>query len=174
MINDLAIIENFLVEKERQELAIFLAEIRWVLEMKSYKVVEGTDKIFWGSFINSPQCIDFFYKKIESFLKQKVEILAIKANGQSHGQCGAWHPDIDEVKEGEDINQYFSLVYFPYDWLPEYGGHLIIDVDKTTSILPEFNKAVIFKSNIFHVGLEPTVHCKTLRVSIACTFKVIN
>ena len=50
----------------------------------------------------------------------------------------------------------------------------MIQKDKFISILPELNKAVIFSSHLFHVGLEPTTHCKTQRVSIACKFKVLD
>ena len=164
-------IERFFSEIEQQILAIFLAKKNWTLNNSSGYNYKESDRIFWAAPLTNPACIDFFYKKIKSGLKREIKIISIIVNGQAHGQCGSWHPDINDV---EDAQQYFTLVYFPYAWMPEYGGHLVIQKDKFISILPELNKAVIFSSHLFHVGLEPTTHCKTQRVSIACKFKVLD
>jgi Rps23 Pro-64 3,4-dihydroxylase Tpa1-like proline 4-hydroxylase len=58
-------------------------------------------------------------------------------------------------------------------WLPEYGGHLLLKEEDVTSILPKFNRGVIFESSIYHMGLEPSKHCPDIRESIACKFEVI-
>ena len=109
-----------------------------------------------------------FTKKISKSIKYDIVIDRLYANGQAHGQCGYWHSD---VAPGS-INC-FSLVFFLKEWKPEYGGHLLIKDPNLHSIIPEYNKAVLFDSTYDHLGMEPTIHCKTQRESIACKFRVI-
>ena len=70
-----------------------------------------------------------------------------------------------------------SIVYFLHkNWKPEYGGHLVFIDDNGNyidSIWPETNSAVFFNSNIKHCALEPTIHCKSQRVSVAYKCNVL-
>ena len=125
-------------------------------------------KMFWKKDLYLTSAVDLFTNKIEKTFNIKITIEQIYVNGQAHGQCGSWHRD---ALQGS-INQ-FTLIYFPRPWQPEYGGHLLYKIPDTISILPEFNKAVLFESTVEHVGLEPTYHCKTQRESVAVKFKAL-
>ena len=157
-------VQNFLNKDEQQELELLIKHGKW--DLSNYSFTKDVDRVFWSMPLFNQPCINIFQKKIENGINQKIKINRIRANGQAHGQCGSWHVDNNQPRS-------FTLVYFPYEWPPEYGGHLLIKSEEIISILPEFNKAVIFNSNLHHVGLEPTVHCKTQRVSVACVFKVL-
>jgi hypothetical protein len=162
------IIDNFF---NAQELDTLLDELKngyWKIGAQSLK--ETSDyPVFWFKDITSTGAFKLFTDKIESGIKRKIIIDRLYVNGQAHSQCGFWHRDVDEGT----INC-FTVVYFFKEWPPEFGGHLLIKTEKTISIIPEFNKAVLFDSTLEHMGIEPTIHCKTQRESIACKFRVIN
>lgn len=160
------VIDNFLTQEELKILEVEIAKGQWYLEGKSLN--KPFNPIFWYNNIFNTSINKLFTDKIQFGLKRKVEVDRLYINGQAHGQCGDWHTD---VAPGS-INC-FTIVYFFKEWLPEYGGHLLIRTDPVTSIIPEFNKAVLFDSTIEHVGLEPTMHCKTQRESIACKFRIL-
>jgi hypothetical protein len=125
-------------------------------------------KMFWKKDLYLTPAVDLFTNKIEKTFNIKPTVEQIYVNGQAHGQSGSWHRD---AVLGS-IN-YFTLIYFPRPWQPEYGGHFLYKKLDTISILPEFNKAVLIESTVEHVGLEPTYHCKTQRESVAVKFKVL-
>ena len=126
--------------------------------------------IFWYKELIHTRIKMLFYNKITTSIKFNIDILALYANGQAHGQSGIWHPDYPNNSNCK------TLVYFPNEWLPEYGGHLMIKKSENdiVSILPEFNKAVLFDSHLDHMGLDPSRHCLIQRESIACKFTPIK
>ena len=163
------IVPNVFNEQELEVIYNELINYNWELNNSSYR--EESVPLFWLKTIplNSKLCI-LFKDKIESGVRLKIEMLRIRVNGQTHSQCGEWH--LDNTFEGPNL---YSFVYFPMQWKPEYGGHLLLQVEDTVhSILPEYNKAVLFDTSLNHIGLEPTIHCKSMRESIACTFRIIN
>ena len=164
------VIKDFFNEKEQNLLASAIASSKWLLQGRTSP--DPSAGVFWCKRLEETEAVNLFHTKIEKGLKQKISIESLYVNGQAHGQCGHWHQDL-YPGQNYDLQHCFTLVYFPNHWLPEYGGHLMLQEDNITSILPEYNKTVIFSSSIFHIGLEPTVFCKTQRESIACKFRVI-
>jgi Rps23 Pro-64 3,4-dihydroxylase Tpa1-like proline 4-hydroxylase len=171
------IIPNVFNEKERNALRQELSNYSWNLNNYSSNI---NGPHFWGKYPfnrvkftkNSVICEELFKSRIEIATKLNIEIIRIHVNGQTHGQCGSWHTDAG-CHEPSDTA--FTLVYFPDKWLPEYGGHLLVKInDEVHSILPEFNKGVLFRTTTGHLGLEPSVHCSYMRESIACSFKVLQ
>jgi hypothetical protein len=160
------IIDKFFTNKEIDLLSIEIEKESWILDGFSNK--NSVNPIFWYKNIFNTKIFELFLDTIQRGIKRKIIIDKLYVNGQAHGQCGYWHTD---AVPGD--NNCFTVVYFNKEWLPEYGGHLLIKSSPVTSILPEFNKAVLFDSTFEHMGMEPTVHCKTQRESIACKFKVI-
>lgn len=160
-------ISNFLTEEEVIQLDRDASTRSWELTGRSVNI-SHTPK-FWFKDIFDTPLHPLFHNKIEKGIKNKICIDRLYINGQAHSQCGFWHTDVS----AEEINC-FTLVYFYQKWLPEYGGHLLVKTENVTSILPEYNKAVLFDSTLEHMGMEPTVHCKTQRESIACKFRIIN
>jgi Rps23 Pro-64 3,4-dihydroxylase Tpa1-like proline 4-hydroxylase len=178
--NTLLVIYNVFNDKERDALSQELNNYSWLLDNYSHNI---TDRLFWSKRLFYPRysanryydsiiCKDIFKSRIEIATKQQVEILRVHHNGQTHGQSGNWHTD-SGCHEPSDI--VYSLVYFPIKWQPEYGGHLLVKVNnEVQSILPEFNKGVIFRTTAEHLALEPSIYCKTMRESISCCFKVLT
>ena len=125
---------------------------------------------FWYNDIIHTDALSLFTEEIKIRTGLNIEVLKLYSNGQAHGQCGFWHVDAPL-----GMNGYLTLVYFYKKWKPEYGGHLMIkNNEEVVSILPEYNTAVLLDSTMEHMGMEPTVHCKTQRESIACKFRIID
>ena len=128
------------------------------------------EKLFWFKDLHNSQFIKpLFHNKAECILGKKVETFRVYGNGQAHGQCGSFHKDTPGCE--------YTIVYFLHkNWKPEYGGHLVFIDDNGNyidSIWPETNSAVFFNSNIKHCALEPTIHCKSQRVSVAYKCNVL-
>jgi len=167
--SNIIIINNFFNEEEVIQLEKDVASRYWELTGCSVAVENTQNPKFWYKNIIDTPLYLIFKNTIEKGIKNKIWIDKLYINGQAHSQCGTWHTDVPL-----DVVNCFTLVFFYQKWLPEYGGHLLIKTENVISILPEYNKAVLFDSTIEHVGLEPTVHCKTQRESIACKFRIIN
>ena len=176
VIKPLLIVSDVFNEAERNILNQHVSNYDWFLDNYSTSADDYNIPRFWARRPRDTHaafvCGEFFKSKIEASTKLKVEVLRIHINGQTHGQCGDWHRDASPDSPG--VEHTYTMVYFPKEWLPEYGGHLLIRLNgEIHSILPEFNKGVIFRRTTEHVGLEPTIHCKHMRESIACNFRVI-
>jgi Rps23 Pro-64 3,4-dihydroxylase Tpa1-like proline 4-hydroxylase len=108
-----------------------------------------------------------FISRIESIGFNIKKVNALYANGQSHGQCGNYHQD-------SKIPGNLTLLYYANDiWHPAWGGATVFLNERkepAESSYPAFNKAIIFDSEIFHAGLEPTSLFKGLRITVAFKF----
>jgi Rps23 Pro-64 3,4-dihydroxylase Tpa1-like proline 4-hydroxylase len=170
MLEQVQAIYNVFTPDEMLQLSIFVEQGSW--NLSGYSANNNT-KLFWKKDIFETPAYNLFSNKIQSLLNKSVVINELYVNGQAHGQSGNWH--VDQQPSTPHIRNDGTLVYFPKVWRPEYGGHLLIEKDQEIlSILPEFNKGVIFDSGLQHIGLEPTMYCMTQRESIACKFKVLT
>jgi Rps23 Pro-64 3,4-dihydroxylase Tpa1-like proline 4-hydroxylase len=166
--------DDFLNEEEYNLLKKEFENYKWEL-IGSSLVGDDSNSYHWDKDLKSSEFINsLFMNKVQGFLKKKIETIRIYANGNTHGQCGKTHVDVSEDLEGE----YYSLVYYFHEnWRPEYGGHLILMQPGgkiIENIFPKSNSAVLFNSKMPHCPLEPTVHCKHMRISIAYKFRVIG
>ena len=131
-------------------------------------------KQLWGE--EKSYEIEFLFRnKIESLFDIKLETVEMVLNGQAHGQCGSLHTD---EKEFFDKNsEYITLIYYAHrQWSPEQGGFTVV-IDRNNNIhsfYPKPNSAVLFNSRLHHVGLEPTIHCRTQRISFAQKLKILK
>ena len=160
------IINNFFKPNELSIINSETEKSKW--QLRGSSVEKTYTPAFWFKDIINTNIESLFKDHIERGIGHKIIIDRLYVNGQAHGQCGDWHTDVEP-----GVLNNFTIVYFNKEWQPEYGGHLLIKTEPVTSILPEFNKAVLFDSTIEHLGMEPTIHCKTQRESIACKFRVI-
>jgi Rps23 Pro-64 3,4-dihydroxylase Tpa1-like proline 4-hydroxylase len=170
-------IPNFLSEGEIKAFDHFCSHYVWELEGFSHT----DDKMFWKKDMWESKwgkCKDIestFKIKIESLLGIKVETERLYLNGQAHGQCGSMHTDVIEETITDD--KYITAVYYVNkQWSPEYGGFTVI-IDRQDNmhvVYPQPNSIVIFDSRFAHVGLEPTMHCKDQRVTLAHKMKIIG
>lgn len=130
-------------------------------------VGESLDKDFIRFFYMNLDGVDFFskffFEKIKKIIGEDFTLDTVYANGQVHGLCGSMH--CDDYSE----NAYTFLFYVNPNWEVHWGGGttLYLNPDKyeTANFIP--NSAILFKGNIPHVGLEPTRHCKDLRITVA-------
>ena len=84
---------------------------------------------------------------------------------------GSLHKDVEE-----DDNYYKTFLFYVNDWWGwEWGGETIfVEDDKIHKEFPMPNTGLLFSSNIIHAGLEPTRHCRELRVTLAFKMKEIT
>ena len=178
-LNQIYKIDNFLDKAEISAFDILCSHHPWQLNGFSHSI----DKIFWKKdlwpatgVIKKCELIESTFKtKIESFLNMKVETERLYLNGQAHGQCGSIHSDLLEDSDPEC--DYMTAVYYVNKtWSPELGGFTVIvdNSDNMHVVYPKPNSIVIFNSGFAHVGLEPTMHCKDQRVTLAHKFKVLK
>jgi Rps23 Pro-64 3,4-dihydroxylase Tpa1-like proline 4-hydroxylase len=132
----------------------------------------GTNvRVFWAKdMMKSDKVKNLLIDKIENFLGKKIIVDRLFANARSHGQCGNFHTDVPLNQEGECL----TFVYYIHKgWRPEYGGHLIFEINKEIiSYWPESNSAILFNSKMQHCVLEPTIHCKEFRMNLSMMFRV--
>jgi hypothetical protein len=154
------VINNFFNEEDLNLLNKEIQLSNW--ELSGFSIENSFNPKFWLKDIINTGAHKLFKSKIENGIKQEITIDRLYVNGQAHSQCGDWHTDV----KVNSINC-FTIVYFYKEWKPEYGGFLLIKETPIVAVIPEFNKAVLFDSTLEHMGMEPTIHCKTQRESIA-------
>jgi Rps23 Pro-64 3,4-dihydroxylase Tpa1-like proline 4-hydroxylase len=175
-INQIYKVENFLDQNEKSGLKNFVGSYMWTFNGFSHNPNSRIfwKKDFWGDILGHCDEIESTFRtKIEDILGLKLETRELYMNGQAHGQCGSFHQDV----EPDTIGDFITAVYFPQEeWSLEWGGFtIILDVNGNPHIIyPKPNSVVIFNSKLPHVGLEPTVHCTTQRVSMAHKFKILK
>jgi Rps23 Pro-64 3,4-dihydroxylase Tpa1-like proline 4-hydroxylase len=175
-LNQIYKIDDFLTVSEKEGLDHFANHYVWEFIGFSHDVQSRIfwKKDFWGDKLGKCQPIESTLRqKIESLFNIKIETTALYMNGQAHGQCGSFHTDVGLEDEGD----FLTILYYPQEfWTPEWGGFtVILDSDKNPHIIyPKPNSVVIFNSKFGHVGLEPTIHCNTQRVSLAHKIKIIG
>jgi len=176
-INQIYKIDSFLNETELAGFHYFCGHYIW--ELNGFSI--NTDKMFWKKDFwesNLGKCEPMentFKTKIEILLSIKIKTEKLYLNGQAHGQCGSIHSDVLEDFDPE-YNYMTAVYYVNKTWSPELGGFTVI-VDKLDNmhiVYPKPNSIVIFNSRFAHVGLEPTIHCKDQRVTLAYKFKVLK
>jgi hypothetical protein len=175
-LNQIYKIDDFLNTTEKDGLKHFTGHYVWTFSGFSH---DGQGRIFWkkdfwGDELGHCEPIESTFRtKVENIFNIKTETTHLYMNGQAHGQCGSFHTDVETDVDGD----FLTLVYFPQDfWSPEWGGFTVIldSVENPHIIYPKPNSAVIFNSKFPHVGLEPTVHCNSQRVSLAHKLKVLK
>jgi Rps23 Pro-64 3,4-dihydroxylase Tpa1-like proline 4-hydroxylase len=177
-INQIYKIDNFLNETEVAGFDHFCEHYVWELNGFSHSTKK---KIFWRKDFWQPKwgkCEPIeqtFTTKIELLLNIKLQTEDLYLNGQAHGQCGSIHTDV--LEESDEESDYMTAVYYVNKtWSPELGGYTVIidNSDNMHIVYPKPNSIVIFNSGFPHVGLEPTMHCRDQRVTLAHKFKVLK
>jgi hypothetical protein len=121
---------------------------------------------FWYmELINDEFFTNHMFNKIEVATNTKYKLNRMYANGQTHGISGSYHQDV----ESNDKESYKTFLYYvnPF-WDYQWGGSTIFhQAGENHNQLFIPNNGVLFDSTIYHAGLEPTRHCKELRVTVA-------
>ncbi len=169
------ITNDLLNEKEFENLLIITDHFKWELKNSSY----DDSRFFWFKQLWGENDIDTshiientFREKVQSIFNIEVETVELYLNGQTHGQCGRFHSD---EKPTWDSSDYITLVYYMNkEWNAQLGGFTVIndDMNRMHIVYPKPNSAVVFNSRLEHVGLEPTIHCNTMRITLAHKMKI--
>ena len=173
--NEIYKLNNVLTEKEYEGLMYYDSNYIWNFGAQS---ISDNDRKFWikdlwESDLGKCEPIEYTFRTIiENSLGVSLETQRLYFNGQSHGQCGNMHPDT----WGDDGNDYITMVYYANkEWKPEWGGFTVIQKDSDMHVIyPLPNSAVIFNSRLMHIGLEPTIHCTGMRITLAQKFKILK
>ena len=157
----------------------------WIFanESRSSEYKTETSSTFWIKYLNND---DFFTKtlfnKICEVTGMNFKILRVYANGTTHGLGGDLHTD--DTKP----DTYTFLYYTNPKWFAEWGGATIFCQYTNTirhkltpgyaytgdtssanveAFFPKPNTGLLYKSNVVHTNLEPTRHCKELRITVS-------
>ena len=178
-INQIYKIENFLTEREVVGFDHFCEHYVWELKGFSHSTKNKIfwRKDFWISKLGKCEPLEqTFRTKIESLFNIELQTEDLYLNGQAHGQCGSMHTDAPDEESDEESDYMTAVYYVNKTWSPEYGGFTVI-IDNVNNMhinYPKPNSIVVFNSRFAHVGLEPTMHCKDQRVTLAHKFKVLK
>lgn len=143
---------------------------RW--QFAGYSNTPDSTKFWFLDLGDDPFFTELSLQRIQDLSGLQFSLDRVYANGQTHGLSGDLHQD---VIGGDD--SYRTFLYYPGPvWQPEWGGATIF-YDKTLGTIfsnyPQPNTGILFNSNIFHQGQEPTRQCKELRVTVAWKLKVV-
>ncbi len=110
------------------------------------------------------------FKRIKLLIGNEYQLLRVYANGQTFGLPGSLH--VDSVF----TDRFTFLIYANKTWHSTWGGHTIIQNESGMfdSVIPIPNAGLFFDSRIPHCGLDPTSHCKDLRITIAYKLKKVG
>jgi hypothetical protein len=138
--------------------------------------------IFWYKDLMTDDLFTkVLFQKICDVTETKFKLLRVYANGQTYGLSGELH--VDSSKS----NAYTFLYYTNPNWHLHWGGSTVfteiknpiknkltlpnqksdISISEVNHFLPKPNAGIFYKSNITHAGLEPTRHCKELRITVS-------
>ena len=175
--DEIQVFDDFLLPEELQYIQdVTLKSDGWSFGHTSREDVPGIP--FW----NIPLSEDSFFtrhliKKIEKVTKKKFVIDNVYANGQTYGQDGDYHRDATSDCPGKE--KYYTFLIYVSDITPENvyvcGGHTIFKDNEKIKVVEPFQcRAVLFDSEILHVGMSPSRRYKDLRVTIAYKLREEN
>lgn len=173
MMQDINQISDFLDNDVYLELLDYVAKITYDKEFPGWKL-HGRSNLespirFWNKNVLdeplfSEKIFNISKQKIHNLFGESVKLCNVYFNGQTFGQHGDIHPD-DFDESYRTLLIYCNLTK---EWSKNWGGGTIFDYgDKTEIVMPNYNSAVYFKSNIFHGAQSMSHLCKELRVSLA-------
>jgi len=166
MLDNIIAWRDFFSQEEKNIILDESESAHW--KLNGFSLDTPLTRLFWfKELINCEKIKELFKFKVQNYLNKSIEVNRLYANGQSYGQCGQFHQDIPGC-------DYSLVYYFHENWQPEYGGHLMIkNGSNIESYWPESNSAILFDSNLWHCPLEPTIYCRTQRLSIAFKFRIL-
>ena len=154
------IFEPVLADKIHKDLAF---SSRWSFTGTTDNKSSSDILKFWYNDLNKVSLYTkYFFSKIQNITCKSFLLKTVYANGQTYGLNSHWHVDSNEE------NDYTFLYYVNHYWNPLWGGNTLFtyqDKIHTSEFIP--NSAILFKSNIPHIGMEPTRSCRELRITVA-------
>jgi Rps23 Pro-64 3,4-dihydroxylase Tpa1-like proline 4-hydroxylase len=116
--------------------------------------------------------LNFLWEKVKEHLPKNIKLHRAYINAHTYGVEDAIHQDDAEIPKGVTV-----IIYFCNDWYPEWFGQTIFfeTIDKhrneiVKSVLPKFNRVLIFDKNIPHC-VSPLSR-KFMGIRLTCMFKI--
>ena len=148
----------------------FMHSKGWSYTAKS--VENAANKRFWYyDLMDDIRFTIYFFNHLQWITNKKFKLKKVYANGQTSGQCSCLH------KDGLMDKDYTFLYYVNPSWNSEWGGGTVFCDESGNQINYNFfepNSAILFKSNIMHVGLEPTSLFESMRITVAFKLELIE
>ena len=140
----------------------------WEFTQVSAKGEDGL--YFWYNELSDDSFYnDKFLNRIKEITKKNFSLDRVYANGQTYGLPGSLHTDSKEK------SSYTFLYYVNKEWDVTWGGSTIFyHNNEYKSMLPLPNCGILFAADKLHAGLEPTRHCKELRITVAFKLKCLD
>jgi Rps23 Pro-64 3,4-dihydroxylase Tpa1-like proline 4-hydroxylase len=164
-------IYNGVFTKEQHEYIVAQTVLGSTWQFSGYSNTPNSAKFWYMDLNNNEVFAKDFLQRIEELTKQQFELDKVYANGQTHGLSGEMHQD---VAGGNGTWRTF-LYYVGPEWKPGWGGATAFHDVKTGGIqliYPTPNAGVLFDSEIWHQGQEPTRACYELRITVAWKLKL--
>jgi hypothetical protein len=169
--NRVHIYDQILTPTEVEIAASIISSKNW--EYSGRSGMKSDKPSFWYMNLTDE---DFFTKIIFEKVTQVVggdfELQRVYANGHTFALDGEFHVD-DEREEAYTCILYLSPE-ITNESVNDIGGYTLFKTNENyvTGVLPIFNRAVIFKSNVLHCGLSPSRFSGVLRITVA--FKLLK
>jgi hypothetical protein len=141
---------------------------QWSYNHKS-DIYNPAHNTFFVSYLWTSDSEDNLFHRLWKLTQQHVREIKdfhcwrIIANGQVKGQNGNWHSDHGDI----------TLLYFPLEWLPEWGGSTYFRLNdaETEEVKYRKNRLIVFDAHTLHYGSCPTIN-NVLRISIAFNLRI--
>ena len=152
-------------------------------ESASYKTLHGAGDGSYGfkynvQDINKIACFNQLYQELNSYIPNGYKIHRAYINAMSFGSEDTIHQDDPDIEQGLTL-----LIYLCNDWYPEWFGQTVffdntekgrennfINAEITKSILPKYNRAILFDKNTYHC-VAP-ISKRFTGVRYTCMFKL--
>jgi hypothetical protein len=128
--------------------------------------------------INKISCFNQLYQELTPYIPNGYKIHKSYINAMSFGMEDTIHQDDQDIKEGLTL-----LIYLCNGWFPEWFGQTVFfnntengrkkgffDAEITESILPKYNRAILFDKNIHHCVAPISKRYTGIRYT--CMFKL--
>lgn len=156
---------NCVEYRDFQHIQEVLAKGRWIFTGKSHPD-DPVSKFWYMDLMDDKFFTEYLKSYIEHITKRKFSTLyKVYANGQTRGQDGEFHQD--DVRPGTWTFLLYTNVIEPQQ-IESWGG--VTQFKTQYGILSQFpytNHGMLFRSEISHRGLGPSIHVPEIRKTIA-------
>lgn len=167
------VIENVLTEEEIKNALNILNSKNWIFGHQSITDNSFAHTPFWNmNLIEESYFTDYIKNIIEKIFFKKFKINRCYANGQTYGQDGSYHTDVND-NENEKNNKFTFCLYFSKikdEFIEAAGGHLFFKIPELKYKIcfePIFNRGILFPSDYLHKAHSYNRYIMDLRMCVS-------